>query len=118
MPELTFLILVFTGLLKLGTRDAAGISKVVNLSADIGALGTFFVGGKVDYALGIAAALFCMAGSYFGAGLVVNNGQKIVRPVVMGVLALLFVKILAGRRPFPVPAAGRLLSCIRGRSVI
>ena len=42
----TFLILVFTGLLKLGTRDAAGISKVVNLSADIGALGTFFVGGK------------------------------------------------------------------------
>ena len=49
-----------------------------------------------DYALGIAAALFCMAGSYFGAGLVVNNGQKIVRPVVMGVLALLFVKILAG----------------------
>lgn len=26
----TFLILVFTGLLKLGTRDAAGISKVVN----------------------------------------------------------------------------------------
>ena len=49
----TFLILVFTGLLKLGTRDAAGISKVVNLSADIGALGTFFVGGKVDYALGI-----------------------------------------------------------------
>ena len=114
----TFLILVFTGLLKLGTRDAAGISKVVNLSADIGALGTFFVGGKVDYALGIAAALFCMAGSYFGAGLVVNNGQKIVRPVVMGVLALLFVKILAGGRPFPVPAAGRLLSCIRGRSVI
>ena len=38
--------------------------------------------------------------------------------VVMGVLALLFVKILAGCRPFPVPAAGRLLSCIRGRSVI
>ena len=56
--------------MKLGTRDAAGISKVVNLSADIGALGTFLFGGKVDYALGIAAALFCMAGSYFGAGLV------------------------------------------------
>lgn len=37
----TFLILVFTGLLKLGTRDAAGISKVVNLSADIGAWGRF-----------------------------------------------------------------------------
>ncbi len=31
-----------------------------------------------------------------GGAHVVNNGQKIVRPVVMGVLALLFVKILAG----------------------
>ncbi|MFR8165701.1 MAG: sulfite exporter TauE/SafE family protein [Enterocloster sp.] len=91
----TFLILVFTGLLKLGTRDAAGISKVVNLSAVSGPWGRF-CRRKGGLCLGIAAALFCMAGSYFGAGLVVNNGQKIVRPVVMGVLALLFVKILAG----------------------
>lgn len=93
----TFLILVFTGIVKLGMKEAAGISKFINLAADISALGTFFMGGKVDYALGITAALFCMAGSYFGSGLVLNNGQKIVRPVVMVVLALLFVKILMGQ---------------------
>ena len=50
----------------------------------------------MDYILGITAALFCMAGSYIGSGLVVGNGQKIVRPVVMTVLVLLFIKILMG----------------------
>lgn len=92
----TFLILVFAGPLKMHMKHSAGISKVVNLAADIGALLTFTASGKVNVALGVAAALFCMAGSYFGSGLVVNNGQKIVRPVILTVLVLLFVKILVG----------------------
>ena len=92
----TFLILVFAGPLKMHMKHSAGISKVVNLAADIGALLTFTASGKVNVALGVAAALFCMAGSYFGSGLVVNNGQKIVRPVILTVLVLLFAKILMG----------------------
>ena len=92
----TFLILVFAGPLKMHMKHSAGISKVVNLAADIGALLTFTASGKVNVALGVAAALFCMAGSYFGSGLVVNNGQKIVRPVILTVLILLFAKILVG----------------------
>ena len=92
----TFLILVFAGPLRMHMEHSAGISKVVNLAADIGALLTFTASGKVNVALGVAAALFCMAGSYFGSGLVVNNGQKIVRPVILTVLVLLFAKILVG----------------------
>lgn len=92
----TFLILVFAGPLKMRMKHSAGISKVVNLAADIGALLTFTASGKVNVALGVAAALFCMAGSYFGSGLVVNNGQKIVRPVILTVLVMLFAKILVG----------------------
>ena len=92
----TFLILVFAGPLKMHMKHSAGISKVVNLAADIGALLTFTASGKVNVALGVAAALFCMAGSYFGSGLVVNNGQKIVRPVILTVLVLLFAKIMVG----------------------
>lgn len=92
----TFLILMFTGLVGLELKEAAGISKFVNLAADVSAFSTFFVNGKVDYVLGITAAVFCMAGSYIGSGLVVSNGQKIVRPVVMTVLVLLFIKILMG----------------------
>ncbi len=92
----TFLLLAFTGLAKLNTKEAAGITKIVNLSADVGALCTFSANGKVDVGLGIAAAVFCMIGSYIGSGLVVNNGQKIVRPVVLVVLVLLFAKLLMG----------------------
>ena len=92
----TFLILVFAGPLKMHMKHSAGISKVVNLAADIGAILTFTASGKVNVALGVAAALFCMAGSYFGSGLVVNNGQKIVRPVILTVLVMLFAKILVG----------------------
>lgn len=93
----TFLILVFTGMVKLNMKEAAGVSKFINLAADVSALGTFFMDGKVNYVLGLTAALFCIAGSYLGSGLVVSNGQKIVRPVVMTVLALLFVKIIMGQ---------------------
>jgi len=93
----TFLILIFTGAVKLNMKEAAGVSKFINLVADVSALGTFFLDGKVNYALGLTAALFCIAGSYLGSGLVVSNGQKIVRPVVMTVLALLFVKIIMGQ---------------------
>lgn len=46
-------------------------------------------------ALGLTAGLFCIAGHYIGSGLVVHNGQRIVRPVILVVLAILFVKIAA-----------------------
>ena len=59
----TFLILAFSGPLRMGTRDAAGVSKFINLAADIGALLTFGASGKVSVFLGVTAALFCMAGS-------------------------------------------------------
>ncbi len=92
----TFLILALTGLAKMNTKDSAGMTKIINLSADIGGVVAFGMGGKVDVALGLASAVFCMAGSYIGSGLVVNNGQKIVRPVIIVVLVLLFAKLITG----------------------
>ena len=92
----TFLLLALTGIVKLNTKEAAGLTKIINLSADIGALCTFTANGKVDIMLGVVAAVFCMIGSYVGSGLVVNNGQKIVRPVVIVVLVLLFAKLIIG----------------------
>ena len=39
-----------------------------------------------------AAALFSIAGHYIGAGLVIKNGSRIVRPIIFIVLAVLFVQ--------------------------
>ncbi|WP_394522990.1 sulfite exporter TauE/SafE family protein [Lacrimispora sp. JR3] len=92
----TFLLLLLTGLAKMDVRSASGTTKVINLSSNIAALVTFLINGKVLLPLGLAAGLFCIAGHYIGSGLVVKNGLKIVRPVVLVVLICLFVKIIKG----------------------
>lgn len=56
----------------------------------------WFSTGNVCFGLGFSAGVFCIAGRYVGSGLVVHNGQKIVRPVILVVLAELFVKIITG----------------------
>ncbi len=46
--------------------------------------------------LGLAAAVFSIAGHYIGSGMVIKNGTKIVRPIVVTVLILLLIKIISG----------------------
>ncbi len=92
----TFLILVLTGAARMDVRKASALTKVINLSSNIAALANFLMNGTVCYGLGLAAAVFCIGGHYIGSGLVVHNGQRIVRPVILAVLAILFVKILIG----------------------
>ncbi len=92
----TFLILILTGAARMDVRKASALTKVINLSSNVAALVTFLLNGTVNYTLGLAAGVFCIAGHYIGSGLVVHNGQRIVRPVILVVLAILFVKIITG----------------------
>ena len=92
----TFLLLLFTGLGKMSVAKASGTMKVTNLSSNVAALATFLLTGNVNCTLGLAAGVCCIAGHYLGAGMVVHDGKKIVRPVVLVVLALLFVKVISG----------------------
>ena len=93
----TFLLLVLTGAAKMDLRTASGTTKVINLSSNTAALVTFIFSGNVLYPLGLAAGICCIGGHYIGSGLVVHDGHKIVRPVVLVVLIALFVKVLSGR---------------------
>ena len=90
----SFLILIYTGLAKMDIRKASGNTKLVNLASNIAALVTYMVGGKVVFLLGAVAAVFGIAGNYLGSGLAIKNGKKIIRPIIMLVLALLFLKII------------------------
>lgn len=92
----SFLILIYTGLAKMDIKKAAGNTKLVNLASNIAALVTFFINGKIFFALGITAAVFSIAGHYIGSGLVIKNGHKVIRPIILVVLALLFIKVIAG----------------------
>lgn len=90
----TFLLLIFCYLAKLDVRTSSGNVKLVNLASNIGALATSLAAGKVLIPLGLISALFATAGQYLGAGLALKNGSKIVRPVILVVLALLVGKVL------------------------
>lgn len=92
----TFLILILTGAAKYTMKEAAGTTKIINFSSNLAAFVTFIINGKVIYPLGLAAGVFCIIGNYIGSGLVLSNGTKVVRPVVLVVLCILFVKVLAG----------------------
>ena len=90
----TFLLLCFCYLGKMDLRTASGNMKVVNLSSNVGALLTSLAAGKVLVPIGLLAAVFSVAGQYLGAGLILKNGSKLVRPVLFVVLGMLCVKVL------------------------
>mgnify|MGYP000025498536 CR=1 FL=1 len=90
----TFLLLLFTGLGKMSVAKASGTMKVTNLSSNVAALVVFLLSGKIVIMLGIVASVFSIAGHYTGAGMVMKNGSRIIRPIILIVLALLFIKII------------------------
>lgn len=90
----TFMIIVLLGFAHMTSMEAAAYTKLVNLSSNVASLATFLFGGQVVIALGLAAGVFSIAGHYVGSGMVLKNGTKIIRPIILVVLALLFVKII------------------------
>jgi len=90
----TFLIVAFTVFARLTIPSANAQAKVINLTTNITSLTIFLLNGQVIFLLGIAAALCNMAGNYVGAGLAMRGGSRITRPVIILVLALLFLKVL------------------------
>ncbi len=89
----TFYILGYSALAKLGVRDCAGQTKCANLASNLAGFVSFALAGHSWYLLGLMASVFSIAGHYLGAGMVVRDGSKIVRPIIICVLAVLFVKV-------------------------
>ncbi len=92
----TFLIIAFTVFARMHVGTANAAAKVINLTTNITALTVFLMNGQVLIPLGLTAGLFNMAGNYLGSGLAMKNGTRIVRPIVLFVLCLLFLKLVTG----------------------
>ena len=90
----TFLLLVMVGLAKMDMMQAAANTKLINLASNLSALAAFLIGGQVVLTLGLAASVFSIAGHYTGSSMVMKNGTKIVKPIILVVLALLFLKVI------------------------
>ena len=92
----TFLLILYTGVAKLPVAKASGTMKLANLSSNIMALFVFLFSGKIIILLGLTASVFSVAGHYVGSGMVMKNGNRIVRPIILVVLVLLFIKLVTG----------------------
>ena len=91
----TFLILLLTALAHLSLTDANGTAKVINLTTNLSALAVFLFHGKVLLPLGLAAGCFSILGNYLGTRFFDQGGSRVVKPVMLGVLGIFFLKVLS-----------------------
>lgn len=91
----TFLILLLMGVVHMKLNEANGITKVINLTTDLSALIVFLFNGKVLLLLGVVAGCFSIAGNYIGTKFFVQKGAKAVRPLILVVMVIFFIKILS-----------------------
>ncbi len=89
-----FFMLAYAALLKLDLVKATGTTRFVLAVASTISVFTYLASNAVILNLAIAANVFYIAGSYFGAVLTIKNGAKIIRPIMFCVVALLIIKIV------------------------
>lgn len=90
----TFLILLLSGFAHISLKESNGIAKSINLTTNLSSLAVYLMNGKVIILLGLAGGLFGIAGNYIGVTFFKNKGAKAVRPLMIMVLAIFFIKIL------------------------
>ena len=92
--DMTFLILLLTAAAHMPVTEANGVSKAINLATNISALVVFLINGKVIFAVGLVAGLFSIAGNWLGSSFFKKGGSKAVKPIMICVLVIFFVKVL------------------------
>lgn len=90
----TFLIIALTVFAKIPMKRANGQSKLINWTTNITSFAVYLASGHVLILLGLVAAICNMLGAFIGSSLVMSKGSKIVRPCILLVLAILFIKLI------------------------
>ena len=90
----TFLILMFNWAAGMDMVSASASSKPVNLASNISSLITRLAAGQVIFALAIPATCVSVAGAWIGSKLALTRGAKLIRGVMIAVMALLMVKLI------------------------
>ena len=89
----TFLMLMLVGVAHISLERAVGTTKVINLSTNLASLSVYLVHGKVLFPLALLAAVFGIAGNFIGARYFTKKGAGFVKPLIIIVLAMFFVKL-------------------------
>ena len=90
----TFLILLLSSFAKFRLGEANGVAKSINLTTNITSLAVYLMSGKVIIILGFIAGLFGIAGNYIGVSFFNDKGAGAVKPIMLVVLTIFFIRIL------------------------
>ena len=90
----TIAIMIFSLLLHYDLRVASANSKVVIMASNYMALVGYLTTGNIVFHIAIPATICNMLGNYVGAGLAIKNGEKLIRPLMLLIVAGLIIKIL------------------------
>ena len=69
-------------------------AKVLNATSNVGGLLLFIIGGKVIWATGFVMMAGQFTGARAGSRLVLSKGQKLIRPMIVIVSAVMSAKLL------------------------
>ncbi|RKG72599.1 TSUP family transporter [Corallococcus terminator] len=89
----TFLIVAFSSLLGHGLARASADAKVVNFASNLASMALFALKGVVLWKVALPMAAAQFTGAWLGAHVAVKGGDKLVRIVVLGVVAALVLKL-------------------------
>lgn len=91
----TFLIILLSHFAHFSIQRSAASTKAINLASNVGSLVYFLTTDLIQYRIAVVGAIFCFAGHYIGSGLVIKDGEKYVRPLILIVLGLLFIQLIS-----------------------
>jgi uncharacterized membrane protein YfcA len=72
---------------------ATAYSKVMNFASNLSSLVLFLVGSRVWFAIGITMGVGQLLGARIGSRMVISRGARFIRPVLLGVVLLLTLKL-------------------------
>lgn len=90
----SFYVLALIWGLGLSTLHATACTKLIDFFSGLAALVILMWHGHVAWGPGIMLGLGQIIGAWFGAGLVIKNGTKILRPVLIVISVLMCLKLL------------------------
>lgn len=79
---------------------ATGNAKVFNFASNIAAVVVFLIGGKIVWLVGAIMMIGQVLGAYIGSLMIIKNGAKLVRPLVVVMCFLMVIKYVYDKNLF------------------
>ncbi|MBQ6583135.1 MAG: TSUP family transporter [Mogibacterium sp.] len=90
----TFLILLLSGFARFRLGEANGTAKSINLTTNLTSLVVYLLNGKTLILLGLAGGVFGIIGNYIGVSFFEENGARAVKPLMIAVLVIFYIRVL------------------------